>query len=291
VRLEINPERLGSSRNFERAIQRCDSELIALADQDDVWQPAKLERLEAALTATPEIGLAISNADVVDRDLAPLGYDLWTWVGFDFARAAAAAGHRAPRSLTDTEMSGDAPAVVDHGFHLALMAGISFGITMAFRAAWRSWLAPIPDNRVELKSSLPLHDKWIAMLIAAVAPVALVPERLTLYRQHEDQLTGAAPMARSVTRGASPLDVPRRDMFERAAGDFTRLRAKVLAHPRQRLTAEERAELDDLIAHLEARARMPGSRLRRVPAVLRELGSGRYGRFGNGWRSAAKDIL
>ena len=163
----------------ERAMRAIDdhrSELIALSDQDDVWLPHKLERLETALTSGGEIGLVISNAEVVDQDLVPLGYDLWKWVGF--------------------RMDGVMPAM-EHGFHLALMAGISFGITMAFRASHRPWIVPIPDNPVVFKSSLPLHDKWIAMLIAAVAPIALVPEKLTLYRQHPDQLTGAATLSRA----------------------------------------------------------------------------------------------
>src|SRR5690242_1846918 len=43
VRLEINERNLGSTKNFEKAIGLCQGEIIALADQDDVWFPQKLE--------------------------------------------------------------------------------------------------------------------------------------------------------------------------------------------------------------------------------------------------------
>lgn len=48
VRLYRNASRLGSTANFENAIRRCDGDVIALCDQDDVWLPEKLARLEAA---------------------------------------------------------------------------------------------------------------------------------------------------------------------------------------------------------------------------------------------------
>src|SRR6266567_6944512 len=49
VRLEINSKNLGSTKNFEKAIGLCEGEIIALADQDDVWKPQKLAVLEATL--------------------------------------------------------------------------------------------------------------------------------------------------------------------------------------------------------------------------------------------------
>ena len=45
VRLSVNPTNLGSTKNFAQAIALCRGDIIALCDQDDVWHPAKLERL------------------------------------------------------------------------------------------------------------------------------------------------------------------------------------------------------------------------------------------------------
>src|SRR5215208_90703 len=59
LRFYVNETNLGSTRNFERAISLCEGDFIALADQDDVWLPEKLERLERAL-ADENIALAFT---------------------------------------------------------------------------------------------------------------------------------------------------------------------------------------------------------------------------------------
>ncbi|MDR0976219.1 MAG: glycosyltransferase [Prevotellaceae bacterium] len=40
-----NPQRLGFNRNFLTAFQRATGDFIAVCDQDDIWEPQKLERL------------------------------------------------------------------------------------------------------------------------------------------------------------------------------------------------------------------------------------------------------
>src|SRR6266436_7212118 len=56
VRLEINERNLGSTKNFGKAIGLCEGDIIALADQDDVWKPLKLAVLETALKNYLEAG-------------------------------------------------------------------------------------------------------------------------------------------------------------------------------------------------------------------------------------------
>src|SRR5579862_2176323 len=48
IRFAVNPRNLGSTKNFEQAISRCEGAIVALADQDDVWYRYKLERIEKA---------------------------------------------------------------------------------------------------------------------------------------------------------------------------------------------------------------------------------------------------
>ncbi|HVZ24834.1 MAG TPA: glycosyltransferase [Sediminibacterium sp.] len=45
IRLICNQTRLGVTANFEKAIREARSEIIAIADQDDIWHPEKLSRL------------------------------------------------------------------------------------------------------------------------------------------------------------------------------------------------------------------------------------------------------
>ena len=56
VQVIQNQFRLGSTRNFDQAIGLSRGEFIALCDQDDLWLPAKLERLCDALVDNPFLG-------------------------------------------------------------------------------------------------------------------------------------------------------------------------------------------------------------------------------------------
>ncbi|MGA8200434.1 MAG: glycosyltransferase, partial [Candidatus Sulfotelmatobacter sp.] len=73
VQLVVNPENLGSTRNFEKAISLCRSEIVALADQDDIWYRHKLERIEKAFLRSSTIVAAFSDADLIDNDSRLLG--------------------------------------------------------------------------------------------------------------------------------------------------------------------------------------------------------------------------
>ncbi|MCR4420387.1 MAG: glycosyltransferase [Clostridia bacterium] len=73
VRVYRNPERLGYSRNFERAIELCSGDIIFLCDQDDVWFPEKVKTVLQAFQA-PEHPLVVgNNAELTDADLRPTG--------------------------------------------------------------------------------------------------------------------------------------------------------------------------------------------------------------------------
>jgi len=271
VRVIANHKNLGTSKNFEQAISLCEGDVILLADQDDVWLPQKLERIEAAFNCHQETGLVLSNAEVVDENLVPLGYDLWRFSGVT----------EADRSL-----------IADgRGFGVVLRRSITFGITMAFHARYKNLILPLPAHQAVFNSPLPIHDKWIAMLIAAAGRVTMIDEILTQYRQHAEQQTGAANLARTVQQGSSIWQPLKRDVFESAAATYRAIRDKVMTYPQHTLRAEDIQELNTLIAHLEARARVPRHRLRRVPQVFGELRAGRYHRYANGWRSAVKDLI
>src|SRR6266849_8380108 len=72
--------RLGSTKNFEKAIELCTGDLIALADQDDVWRPHKLDHLCRSLGENPSAGYAFSDAELVSATGRGLGQTLWNSV-------------------------------------------------------------------------------------------------------------------------------------------------------------------------------------------------------------------
>lgn len=271
VRVVVNHKNLGTSKNFEQAIGLCDGDIILLADQDDVWLPQKLGRIEAAFECNQETGLVLTNAEVVDENLTPLGYDLWRFVGLTKDERRLIEGGR--------------------GYSIVLLRAITYGVTMAFHARYKNLILPLPAHQVVFNSPLPIHDTWIALLIAAVARVAVVDEKLTKYRQHAQQQAGAASLTRATQSDSSAWQPLKRDVFESAAATYRALRDRVMTYPQHSLRTEDIQELNTLIAHLEARAHVPHHRLRRVPQVLGELSTGRYHRYANGWRSAVKDLI
>ena len=65
LRYEVNERNLGFVRNFEKVMALCRGEFIALADQDDVWLPEKLERLMAGIG---DASLVYSDAFLIDDE-------------------------------------------------------------------------------------------------------------------------------------------------------------------------------------------------------------------------------
>ena len=162
VRIFSNETRLGSTKNFEKAIGLCTGDLIATSDQDDVWLPEKLALSQAALARDPRCGLVFSDADVVDDDLRSRGHRMWDAIHF---------GRLARRRVR-----------IGRGFEVLLRQWVVTGATMMFRADYRPCILPIPDNWV--------HDGWIAFIIGAMARVSSVECSTLKYRQHAAQQIG-----------------------------------------------------------------------------------------------------
>lgn len=262
VTVRINPRRGGAARNFDQAIGLCTGDVIALADQDDVWRPRKLERLLGVIEQDPTVGLVFTDAEVVDDALRPLGYGFWDAIGF---------------SSVEQQRIGTSEAL-----GVLLRHQVVAGTTAAFRAEFRDLLRPIPATWV--------HDGWIALLIAGVGRLVAIPDRLVLYRQHDANQIGARRVWLWHRVARSDRDRTRRwheasaNGF-REAGERLRKSGLVLTEPRA----------FDLIAeavdHYQTRAALPAARWRRVSLVAREMLGGRYSRYSDGLMSAVQDLV
>lgn len=165
VRLTINAERLGPSDNFFKATSLCGSPLIALADQDDVWLPSKLEACVSRLAADDSL-MALHTSTIVDRTLRPIGE-------------------------LKQGIRGDA---VLEPLSLHPYDGFGWGHTLVFRKDLLTRLpteqrpmTPGGDKRLS-------HDVWFYVLAAGLGRVSHVDKALVLYRQHGGNVAGAAPL-------------------------------------------------------------------------------------------------
>jgi len=263
VRLEKHPAPLGVAANFGRAIELCTGDLIALADQDDVWEPHKLERIAAAFAADEQVGMVFSDATAIDHGGAPLGYKVWDAIAPPFT-----AGER--RLCRQGRL-----------FDVLLRHYVVTGATLAFRSSYRDLLLPIPADA--------LHDAWVATLITAVTRSAAIEEPLIRYRQHATQFQGERPL-----RFLEQLRVARRAgpaRLEQTADRFQMIRDRLAASPRYRVPADVLDGLTGKIEHFRTRAAIIRSGRLRLPTVLAELIRGRYCRYSHPWKWPLADLF
>jgi len=167
MKVIVNDENLGSIKNFEKAIGLCAGDLIALCDQDDVWRPRKLAVLESAFAEDAGLGLAFSNADLIDEKGAPVRGELW----------APLLNRKRQRAMSGSLR-----------YDVLLGLPVTTGATMAFRSRFKSLVLPMPTGCPTF-----IHDRWIATLIAGVARFAVINQKLVAYRLHRRQQIGIGP--------------------------------------------------------------------------------------------------
>lgn len=162
VRLFQNPRNLGYSQNFTQAIRLCEGDVIALADQDDVWRPEKLGRLELIFKSEPSIEGVFSNGEIIDDNSRPVGRTLWQ--SFLFGR------NDQQRFRTG------------HAVDALLRRNVVTGMAFAVRRSAFDLLLDMPTSW--------MHDGWLAMLVAIRSGLYACPERLVGYRVHHEQQVG-----------------------------------------------------------------------------------------------------
>jgi len=266
VFLHKNSGNLGSTQNFSQAISMCHGEIIALCDQDDVWMPEKLMKVEAQF-ADQRVGLVFSNAVIVDDKLNPLGFQLWN-------TSLASKMHRQIQQGNE--------------FRMQMKLNVVTGATMAFRSNFWTISLPIPEN---IPSA---HDGWIALVIASVSQFILLPEPLIYYRQHNRQQTG-------VPKKQALLALPQQHLREHLYQLEVLLAhlesiSQIMSSSHPCIKPAQQIEghisyIHAQVRHIRIRLGLSRCWLSRMPTVLTELMTGHYHRYSNGFRSAARDMI
>jgi glycosyltransferase involved in cell wall biosynthesis len=158
-----NAYNLGYIKNFEKAIGLCQTDYVALSDQDDIWHPEKLARCVAALREHRGAGLCYHNTGLLGADDQHIDLTLWDLSEWQFPLTKA----HVQKGIADRR--GPLP-----GFALVMHRDLV------------SLLLPIPGN---LYCG---HDWWINAIAFFLFEPVCIPDPMAYYRMHPGQVSGAA---------------------------------------------------------------------------------------------------
>lgn len=143
----------GVKKNFENAIRNCGGRYIFLCDQDDIWEPDKVDKVVNTFLRT--------QAPVVVHDCQVVN-DM---------------GEVIEESYYSYRNSGP-------GKFKNLMKNTYIGCCMAFDAALKDAVLPIPGD-------IEMHDQWIGIIGDNLGKNVFIEDKLIKYRRHESNASDA----------------------------------------------------------------------------------------------------
>lgn len=158
VKLYFNSTNLGFKKNFEKAIELCSGDYIALCDQDDIWLPNHLESLYKGIGDNM---IACGVSEIINS-----------------------AGERQNVKLHEIKNFRKG-----NNDNTSIFRFISFyqnpfqGASMLLRLDFLEKSLPIP-------SDVKYHDVWFAINACLLNSFIFINEPVTLYRLHNDNASG-----------------------------------------------------------------------------------------------------
>jgi len=152
----------GTPFNFENALKQVSTDVsfIAFCDQDDVWEPNKLEELLIHFK-DPQVMVVHSDLSLIDSKGLKIAESCWKAEGREFQH----------KEL----------------FELLLRNNVT-GCSMMFRQGLMKCILPFP-----LQPRVPYyyHDHWVALHGLLKGEIKAIHQPLVRYRQHSNNVIGA----------------------------------------------------------------------------------------------------
>lgn len=152
----VNDVNLGYKRNFLKAMKKTSGDVVFLSDQDDVWLKGKIEIMMRQFEDDTVL-LAFHDVVVTNERLVVIEESFWKTQGFF------------PNNIQN---------INDKLLQYDYIQGASCAIR-------RNLIEKITEIPVQS-----IHDEWLGMIAAAYNGIAIVPEKLSLYRQGEHNVIG-----------------------------------------------------------------------------------------------------
>ena len=256
----------GITANYLNALKSTNGDIIIFSDQDDIWLRDKVEIIGKAFEGDSQVVIVSSDSELVDSDLKSLGTTL---------RGGTSNSRRLAKS---TNRGGD---------YLSFLRGKLplLAHTLAVRSSCKEDILKRP-----MQPTGWWFENWAADVALSCGRLFLIPEVLTLYRQHVGQTAGA-PVQSGITLSSNLENYMKR--IEQLKYCRVLLnRNKVLGLLGEEVSENRRQIQDDYIFFLESRvATLAKKDLRRFVSGATLLISGKYHKYSRGFLSFAKDIL
>jgi len=151
IKLFINEENFGYTRNFEKALNLVKGDIIFLSDQDDIWCPNKVK---IYLHYFGDYDILVSDAILINEQGMVLNASFF-----------------ALRKPKKTRIGN----ILKFGY---------LGCCMAFKKEVLLKALPFPS-----KSNLCTHDNWLFLIGCYFFKYKILEDKLLLYRRHENNIS------------------------------------------------------------------------------------------------------
>ena len=186
IKVFVNPENLGYIRNFEKALQLCNGDFIALSDQDDIWD---LKKIEKQVKSIGNNLLVYHDSEFIDQN-----------------------GNSLNRKMSDIMnlYRGDQPEAF-------LFFNSISGHAVLMKKELMDELLPFPNAY--------FHDWWMGYVATNLGSIDFINETLVKYRQHQKADTNILKRKRDNTLRnplSAAMKYERKMLWIKSCVDYTK---------------------------------------------------------------------
>ncbi len=162
--IHYNTQNLGPTKNIEKAIQACTSDIILLADQDDYWEVNKVENIIKWFEQNPTMNGLFTNGSLMNsNEQIDHKYSLWDVMSFPY------------KAIKNGE---------DLKLYINTVENSVTGATLAIRNKLPFLKQPFPVIKHLV------HDRWLAINLVENNSLGILDDKLIRYRIHSAQAIG-----------------------------------------------------------------------------------------------------
>lgn len=152
----------GAKNSFMWLLSKVDADYYMFCDQDDVWKPSKvrnsIRKIKVVEKNHPNAPVLIhTDLEVVGDNLKPISPSFWQYRGVNVD--------------------------ISRKFEYLCFGNVVTGCTMIINKLAR-------DISLPIHPMAPMHDYWIALMVAKHGIIDYIPQQTVLYRQHLYNVAG-----------------------------------------------------------------------------------------------------